>query len=323
MKIKLIHPWWIHLPAAAALIILVIYILTAGPLPAEAPVHFGFGGDANRYGSPWEVFGLIIGLSVLYILISILLDELWARQEKKKTFNWLSLFDDIFVGLLTGISFGYLMFLKSGDAEFVFPLGYMFLFAGPAILLAIFLDMLRPYRPYSTTVPVEESPALKEEINKKIKEQTSFVYWDSQNPLYVTLLSTVLPLVMFILAAVLWFVTTWSAVTTLVVGIVLIIPYGGQRTIVTRDQIIIRWGIVGIRVLRLKTSEITGAEVREFAPLKDFGGYGIRINSEMTAYYLKGNRGVKITRTKGRAVLIGSDRPETLAAVIQGIIAAV
>jgi hypothetical protein len=320
MKIKLIHPLWVHLPAVAALTVLLVYIAIAGPLPAEAPVHFGFGGEVNRYGSPWEVFGLTIGLSVLYILVSIILDELWARQEKKKTFNWLSLFDDIFVGLLTGVSFGYLVFLKSDAATFKFPLGDMFLFAGPTILLAIFLDILRPYRPYSTTISMTESQELKEDIVKKIKEQTPFVYWDSQNPLYVTLLSTVLPLVMFILAAVLWFTAPWSSVTMFVVGIMLIIPYGGQRTMVTRDRLVIRWGIVGIRVLRLKTSEITGVEVREFAPLKDFGGYGIRINSEMTAYYLKGNRGVKITRTRGKPVLIGSGRPEALMAVIQGII---
>jgi hypothetical protein len=76
---------------------------------------------------------------------------------------------------------------------------------------------------------------------------------------------------------------------------------------------------VGIRVLHLKTSEITGAELYEFSPLKDFGGYGIRINREMTAYYLRGNRGVKITRTRGKAVLIGSDRPEALYTVIQSI----
>lgn len=319
MKIKLIHPLWVHLPAAASLVILVIYIATAGPLPAEAPVHFGFGGDANRYGSPWEVFGLTIGLSVLYILISILLDELWARQEKKKTFNWLSLFDDIFVGLLTGVSFGYLMFLKSNDTSFEFPLGYMFLFAGPTILLAIILDMLRPYHPYSTTIPVEESPELKEAIIKEIKRKTSFVYWDSQNPLYVTLVSTVLPLIMLILAAVFWFITPWSSVTMIVVGISLVIPYGGQRTIVTRDRIVIRWGL-GIRVLRLNTADITAVELHEFAPLKDFGGYGIRFNRKMTAYYLRGNRGVKITRERGRPVLIGSDRPEGLATVIQGII---
>jgi hypothetical protein len=127
---------------------------------------------------------------------------------------------------------------------------------------------------------------------------------------------------MFVISAIIWFVTPWAAVIAFVVGVMLIIPNGGQRTMVTRDRIIIRWGIVGIRVLKLPTSEITGAELHEFAPLKDFGGYGIRINREMTAYYLRGNRGVKITKRKGKAILIGSDHPEALNTVIRGIIGA-
>ena len=318
MKIKLVHPLWTHLPATAALIILIVYLITAGPLPAEAPVHFGFGGEVNRYGSPWGIFGLTIGLSVFYILISILLDELWARQEKAKSFNWLSLFDDFFVGFITGISFGYLSSLKSGAATFEFPWGYLLLFTGGATILAVLLDMARPYRPYSAATLVKESPGLKEEIARRLSDGASFVYWDYQNPFYVSLITVLLPLVMLLAAIITWFSVPWAAILLLVVGLMLIIPYGGQRTMVTRHQVIIRWGL-GIRVLRLNTADITAVALHEFAPLKDFGGYGIRFNREMTAYYLRGNRGVKITRNRGKPVLIGSDRPEALYAVIAGI----
>ena len=319
MKLKLVHPLWTHLPSIAALIILLIFILAAGTLPAEAPVHFGFSGEPNRYGSPWEVFSIIIGLSVLYILVSILLDELWARQEKAKSFNWLSLMDDIFVPFMAGVSLGYLSFLKSGDDTFTFPWAYSVPMTGGAIVLAIILDILRPYRPYQIPLITKESRNLKEQITKSLRDNTSFVYWDYQNPFYVTLITVVLPLVMFLVAAITWFSQIWVAVVMLLVGIMLIIPYGGQRTLVTRDQVVIRWGILGLRVLRLKTADINGLEIHEFQPLKDFGGYGIRVNREMWAYYLRGNRGVKITRTRGKTVLIGSDQPETLFTVLQGI----
>ena len=185
--------------------------------------------------------------------------------------------------------------------------------------MAIILDRIRPYRPYSAEKIIEESPELEEEIVKNIREQSAFVYWDSQNPLYVSLISVGLPIILFATAAITWFATPWAAVLTFVVGLILIIPYGGQRTMVTRDSIIVRWGIVGIRVLKLQTTDITGVELHEFAPLKDFGGYGIRINREMIAYYLRGNRGVKITRRKGKAVLIGSDRPEALYTILKVI----
>lgn len=319
MKVKLVHPLWTHLPSIVALIILVIFILTAGPLPTEAPVHFGFSGEPNRYGSPWEVFGITIGLSVVFILISVLIDELWAIQEKAKSFNWLSLMDDLFVPFMAGVSLGYLSFLKSGDESFTFPWVYVLPMVGGAVILAIVLDALRPYRPYEAPLITEESSELKKEIAKNLRENTSFVYWDYQNPFYVTLITVILPLVMFVVAAITWFSQIWVGVVMLLVGIMLIIPYGGQRTLVTRSQVVICWGILGIRVLRIKIGDISGVEIHEFQPLKDFGGYGIRVNREMRAYYLRGNRGVKITQSQGKTVLIGSDHPEALLAVLQGV----
>jgi hypothetical protein len=319
MKVKLAHPLWTHLPSIVALIILVIFILTAGPLPTEAPVHFGFSGEPNRYGSPWEVFGITIGLSVVFILISVLIDELWARQEKAKSFNWLSLMDDLFVPFMAGVSLGYLSFLESDDESFTFAWVYVLPMVGGAVILAIVLDALRPYRPYEAPLTTEESPELKKEIAKNLRENASFVYWDYQNPFYVTLITVILPLVMFVVAAITWFSQIWVGVVMLVVGIMLIIPYGGQRTLVTRSHVVIRWGILGIRVLRIKIGDITGVEIHEFQPLKDFGGYGIRVNREMWAYFLRGNRGVKITQSQGKTVLIGSDHPEALMAVLQGV----
>lgn len=79
---------------------------------------------------------------------------------------------------------------------------------------------------------------------------------------------------------------------------------------------------MGIKVLKLRTDAITGVETHEFASLKDFGGYGIRFNSEMKAYYLRGTRGVKLTDSNGKKYLIGSDNAERLATVINYVASA-
>ncbi len=84
MKIKLVHPLWTHLASISALIALIAGIIVSSPLPGRAPTHFGFDGKPNAYGSPWLAFGLTIGISVLFIILSIFLDEAWARQEKQK-----------------------------------------------------------------------------------------------------------------------------------------------------------------------------------------------------------------------------------------------
>ena len=93
MKMKFIHPLWTHIPAILALLAGVAFTLRALPLPDPAPLHFTFGGQPDRYGSPWMSTIWQAGISILYIILSIVLDEAWARQEKRKTFNWVSLFD--------------------------------------------------------------------------------------------------------------------------------------------------------------------------------------------------------------------------------------
>ena len=87
MKMKFIHPLWTHIPAILALIAGVAFTLRAMPLPDPAPLHFTWNGQPDRYGSPWMSTIMLAGISILYIILSVILDEAWARQEKRKTFN--------------------------------------------------------------------------------------------------------------------------------------------------------------------------------------------------------------------------------------------
>jgi hypothetical protein len=310
MKTKLTHPLWTHIPSIAVFVVLIISIVTDGSLPEEAPVHFNVSGIADSYGSPWLAFGIIIALSVIYILLSIFLDELWARQEKVKTFNWLSLLDDVVVGTMAGTGLGYLAFLQSGADTFSFPWYHTVLAGGVTVILAVMAELIRPFRPQAEDLITRDTGAPDIELVNHLKDARQFVYWDSQNPLYITLLTTILPLVIFIAAFLSWFSLPWVSFILLAVGLLLILPYGGQRTLVTRNELSVRFGILGFRVLRLKPQEITAVELHDFSPLKDFGGYGIRFNREMKAYFQRGTRGVKFTMYNGKQYLIGSDHPE-------------
>jgi hypothetical protein len=118
---------------------MVVYIIINAPYSASIPIHFGFNGEANGYGSPWLTFGLITGLALFFILMSVFLDELWARQEKKKAFNWLSPMDDIIVGAMAGVTVYHVSFLASGDSLFHFPLNYLLIFGGIAAAASVVL----------------------------------------------------------------------------------------------------------------------------------------------------------------------------------------
>jgi hypothetical protein len=302
-----------------ALVILIIVIISS-PLPVEAPVQFVSGGMPGRMGSPWESLGITLGISVLFLGLAVVLDELWARQEKKKHFNWISLLDEIVIGAMTGINVGYLSYLSSTSDQFIFPWSWLLIFVGGAIFLAIVLEIMRPYRSYVEKDVIQENSELATELQQRLKDNSAFVFWDSQNPLYVTFLTTVLPVGMIIAGIASWVTQPFVSVIVFIVGIGLVLPLGGQRIIVTGKNLTIRWGIIGLKVLNLEVPAIISAKVEQFSPLKDFGGYGIRQNREMRAYYLSGSRAVKLETVNGKKYLIGSDHPENLSTVINTII---
>jgi hypothetical protein len=237
-------------------------------------------------------------------------------------YNWFSLLDDIVVGTMVGITLGYLAFLHHNDALFRFPWGYFGLVGGSTTILAALLEIVRPYRRYQGELASRENEVFKAELVRYLKENSTFIYWDYQNPMYITILTIALPVVLLVAAVLSWFSQPWASLILFVVAVLLVVPYGGQRVLVTRYNITIRWGIMGFRVLRLKTEEITDVATREFSPLRDFGGYGIRANKEMSGYFLQGDKGIKLTTANGKNYLIGSDNADRLAVVISSIITA-
>ena len=168
----------------------------AGPLPASAPTHFGFNGEPDAYGSPWLAFGITLGVSLLFGILSIMFDETWARSEKRKSFNWISLFDEIMVGILVGIDLGYLSALESGATNFKLPLADILITLGIAVVLAVILEFLRPFRPNPQTLPTEDVSQLEKEIQMRLRDNRSFIYWQSQNPGWLRILTILLPVIL-------------------------------------------------------------------------------------------------------------------------------
>jgi hypothetical protein len=63
-------------------------------------------------------------------------------------------------------------------------------------------------------------------------------------------------------------------------------------------------------------AEIARWEARTYSPLREYGGWGIRCGWNGMAYNVSGNQGVQLEFTNGKRLLIGSQRPEELAAAI-------
>ena len=69
---------------------------------------------------------------------------------------------------------------------------------------------------------------------------------------------------------------------------------------------------------RISYDEIVTAQSVVYKPLRDFGGWGYRIGPGGKAYNMSGNLGVQLVLMRERRVLIGSQKPDDLAAAING-----
>lgn len=321
MKYRLSNPLWTHLPSLGIIIAVIVYTIMSLPLPSQAATHFGFDGVPNDYGSPWMVFGIVIGISVLFTATFGIIYEVWARQEKKKSFNWFCLMV-IFVGFMGGLNIGYVQYIKSGDVIFPFPWPIIGICVGAVVTAAVIFELVRPFRPRPRESVVGDTKEMEKELEKKIKSDAKFIYWSSQNPFWVTLLSIAVPVIMVAAAIFAGFYIWWVGLIVGISGASMIMMYGGLRVSVTREVITVSFGILGSNVLTLKTSDIATMELKEFSPIADFGGYGIRFSGKVSAYYLRGTRGVLFTMANGKQYLIGSDKPEELYAVVQAVVKA-
>ena len=144
-------------------------------------------------------------------------------------------------------------------------------------------------------------------------------YRETQTPAYAGVLSILLPVIMLVAAYFVWAVFLWMSILFILIAIGMALTYGGLRTTVTADELSVKMGFLGIPLLSLKTSEIAAASLHSFSPMRDFGGYGIRFNREMQAFFLKGGRGAKITTTDDKSYLIGSGQPERLLSAISAV----
>jgi hypothetical protein len=71
--------------------------------------------------------------------------------------------------------------------------------------------------------------------------------------------------------------------------------------------------------VELAIDDLASVEARDYDPLREFGGWGVRNGRRGAAYNAYGSRGVQLVLTGGRRVLVGSQRADELADVIRRV----
>lgn len=311
---------WTHLPAIGLWVGFIIWFASrSGQWPSRVPLQVDWSGHATSWGSPWLAFGLVVGLGLFFIALSFLLDELWVRQETRRRFNFLSLLDEFVLSLMVSMQGSFLLAASRGLDSYRIDWLTTGLFVCGAVLLGVLSEMKRPFKATASEEQVAQrsDASFRQRLSSRLEAGEKIVFWDIQNPRYVAWLSIGVPLALWITAGLLVRESLWAACLDASIGVLLLLFYGGQRTRVSREGITLRYGLMGIRIFRCQLSELAGIRVRSFAPLADFGGYGIRMRRGVTAYFLAGGRGVQLDFHSRRSVLIGSSNAERLAAVVE------
>jgi hypothetical protein len=63
-------------------------------------------------------------------------------------------------------------------------------------------------------------------------------------------------------------------------------------------------------------SDLYSAEVVEYSPISEYGGWGLRISRKGKAFNVKGNKGIKIQTSDGRSRMIGTQKFEEAKEVV-------
>lgn len=290
------HPLWTHTPAMVMTGYLVWRLSGMDVSDRMTMIHTSGTSSVPTIG----VIGSILLMAVFYLVMSVFFDESWAKNEQpRKSFNWMSLFDEIAIALL--ISSLLWRTTKFTASEF----GWMM--ASGAVLAGCLLEMLRPYRAEPCFEAIQPSGLL------AVKSGANWLFFQRQNPPYINGLVLVLGVMMISqgVSAVQRGDILLAVINVPIIGLLLSL-WNGMRVSVSPSRISVRLGMYSWKLLDLKPEQILNAEVAHFSPIRDFGGWGIRISPSKKGFFFEGTHGVLITPKKGMPVLVGSNQPQEL-----------
>lgn len=324
MKSGLKHSWWINGPSLAMLIAMIVLPIMRRPWPDLVPVHFNAHWQVNRWGSPWELM-VMLPISLLPLGISVLLSAAWVRYEQgRKRFNWIA------VLIAGGLGFGggiicwmwWNINRLSEPAATSHPWAWAVGFTVANAVLTGLLEWVR--RPTDQFDYANDGLSLTDQNMPTAMESIMLPYHSTQKARWMSALLFGIACFCLILQGIFLYVSRdrWTAIYLLptllpLLLLFLAMLFGSLQVEVTREQLILRGGLLRARLLRLGRADVQSVRVESFNPLADFGGWGIRYARGTWGYIFRGHRGVRVETRKGKRYLITSDEPEKLAAALQ------
>ncbi len=120
---------------------------------------------------------------------------------------------------------------------------------------------------------------------------------------------------------------TFSVVVLFMDGIAFIQARTKLIVYIDKEGIHYRFPVFVRKERLIKKEQIAGYDVREYHPLKEYGGWGLRKSAiyrmadKGITYKITGNVGLKLYLTDGRRLLLGTLRPEAMKRAMRKLMA--
>lgn len=109
----------------------------------------------------------------------------------------------------------------------------------------------------------------------------------------------------------------------IIVFLVSILPLAGVEILLRKMKLVTEVREDGLYyrfppfILKFKSftrDQIVEFEIRKYSPVKEYGGWGIRVGNRKNgyAYNMSGNMGLQLVLSGGKRILIGTERPDAL-----------
>lgn len=107
-----------------------------------------------------------------------------------------------------------------------------------------------------------------------------------------------------------------AVLVPLIAAATLLVVFGRMTTEVTPHALRVRvWPLT--RQHSFEYASMRACSPRRYRPIREFGGWGVRIARTGKAYNVTGNLGVQLVFRDGKRLLLGTQRPEALATAIR------
>ncbi len=283
-------------------------------LPQTLAVHFDWSGQPNGYSSKAATLALVVGIVFMCWAIDsgIRYGVLLAERERKR-FNWIQFLTVPGVLISAATWFWIVDFNLNGGP---FKLDWV----GISGWLLIALSFLLLTEKLRSKADFEARPLLLDpDLEGELPEKFCLVAREAPTAWVALMLISSVSM----LAGGLWmlripgWIMTLSGWATVLGGLVCLLFSGGYRFVVHHRGVEVASGFLSIPIKSIPIEDITSAELKEFSPLADFGGWGLRFGADnTTAYVVSGDVGV-LVRTAGRNHLLATSKARAFITAIE------